>query len=158
MNIWSHVEVSQRVNPEGRFIYSIIVNDNVITQVINDQPRKFRNVKVYTSDNFYPASKARIDKLQITTKRTPTLYGMYYDEESSGEEVYFNGFDAFNGNFQYPFWINNIWKKLRKNYILYLLDVLVFDLCIKMFGPQTDKPYRQVPKKSFLEKILRKDS
>ena len=73
MNEWTHVEVSQQRQPiyistdQPIYLYTIRIGGIIFTETVNENPAVFSDVKVYTSDNFYSPSKARIDNLKIWT-------------------------------------------------------------------------------------------
>ena len=62
---WVTVKIMQLQLADKSYQYSIWVQDKIIHQVINKDPRAFKNVKAYTGSKFYDAAKASIDKLKI---------------------------------------------------------------------------------------------
>ena len=67
MNEWTNVHVSQVQLSDGSYQFAIRVAGIIFHQMINTNPMTLKNVYVYASDNFYPASLARIDNFVIET-------------------------------------------------------------------------------------------
>lgn len=67
MNEWTRVEVSQLRQTDGSYLFAIRIAGTVVIKTLNGYPLEFSDVKAYTSDNYYPSSKARIDNLEIRT-------------------------------------------------------------------------------------------
>ena len=75
LNEWSRVEVAQFQPPDKSYHMTVMMGDSIVDQVTNTDPREFKYVKVFTSDNYYETAKARIDNLKIST--FPDGYPMY---------------------------------------------------------------------------------
>ena len=69
MNSWTSVEISQLLQPDNKYKFTIKVGDSINYDVINNDPREFRNVTAYIGSTIYtnPPAIARIDNLNITT-------------------------------------------------------------------------------------------
>jgi len=69
MNKWSNIEVGQRENVEGKYEFFVNVNDDTFFQVVNEQPKEFREAKVYLANNHHHTANAVIDNFKIETER-----------------------------------------------------------------------------------------
>ena len=58
MGKYTKVTIQQVERSDGVYVYSIYLNEKGVFSIVNTQPQEFDNVKLYASDNFYPASKA----------------------------------------------------------------------------------------------------
>ena len=67
INAWAWVEMSQVRQPDGVYQFTIRMAGAIIHQIINTDPREFSDVKIYTSDNYWPAANAKIANLTIKT-------------------------------------------------------------------------------------------
>ena len=67
MNEWTRVEVSQLRLTDGSYQHTIRVGDTIYDQILNTDPREFKNIKVYTSDNHYLAADALLTNFKIDT-------------------------------------------------------------------------------------------
>ena len=67
MNEWTRVGISQLRQTDGSYQYTITIDDKIYDQIVNTDPREFKNIKVYTSDNYYLAANALIRNFKINT-------------------------------------------------------------------------------------------
>jgi len=87
MNEWTKVDIAQFRLSDGRYQLKISVGGIVIRDIVNNDPREFKDVKVsgpyywkiyekinifkvYTSDNYTVAAKALIRNLRIARYST----------------------------------------------------------------------------------------
>ena len=70
INKWIKVKVEQREENEEA-IYRIYLDDEKVHETINNKPSSFDNVKVYVSDQWYPAQKGKIRNLIINNWIAP---------------------------------------------------------------------------------------
>nr|XP_047124211.1 coadhesin-like [Hydra vulgaris] len=64
LNEWASIKVVQQL-VNGSYNFSVAINGNVITSVINLQPIEFSNAKVYASDPWNPAQSGFIRNLIV---------------------------------------------------------------------------------------------
>lgn len=67
LNKWVSIEVESKKNNKGAHIYTVNVDGREIRRVENKKPALHENVKVYTSDPWYPAANGWIRDLKTTT-------------------------------------------------------------------------------------------
>jgi len=65
MDEWTKVEINQIEENSGSFQYTIRVAGIIVFQKINTEPTEFRDVKVYTGNNYDDPANAQIDNLII---------------------------------------------------------------------------------------------
>ena len=60
-------EISQERNSDGEANYRIKIDGKIEHEIINTTPKKFKNMKLYLSDRFYPSfgQFGKISKLKI---------------------------------------------------------------------------------------------
>ena len=79
INQWTKIEVFQLRQTDDKYQFTIRMADTIIYQIINTDPRKFSDVKVYTSDDYSQAANAMIANLTIAT------FPDYDDSDDSGK-------------------------------------------------------------------------
>lgn len=62
---FTQVRIEQLKASSGRFVYKIIINGRVVRSVTNTRPMDYRNVKVYTSDPWYPHANVHLRDLHL---------------------------------------------------------------------------------------------
>jgi len=67
LKTWYHVQIKQVQNPAKGMIHTILVNNKVISSLVNKKPRNYKNVKVFVADPWYPALDGHIKNIQIIT-------------------------------------------------------------------------------------------
>jgi len=67
MDVWTQVAISQFQLSDETYQYTVTVGNNIVHQVQNSDAQEFNDVKVSTSDDFFPESKARVDNLRVST-------------------------------------------------------------------------------------------
>ena len=67
MHKWTRVEVSQLRQSNGSYQFTIQIADNIIAQVENTDAREFSNVKVFASNNYTSAARAKIRNIKISS-------------------------------------------------------------------------------------------
>ena len=67
MNEWTRVEISQLRQTDGTYQHTIKIDDKIYDQILNTDPREFKNIKVYTSDNHFLAADALLNNFKIDT-------------------------------------------------------------------------------------------
>ena len=60
MGEYTKVTIQQVQQPDGAYVYSVYLDETKIHTTVNNDPREFDNVKLFASDNYYPASKAEL--------------------------------------------------------------------------------------------------
>jgi len=70
LKTWYHVQIKQ-VEKEGKngsmFVYTILVNNEVVTSLVNTKPSEYENVKVFVTDPWHPVLDGHIKNIQIIT-------------------------------------------------------------------------------------------
>ena len=67
LNNWTRIEISQLRHPDDVYQFTIRIAGTIYMQLVNTDPREYSDLKVYTSDNHYPAANAKIANLTIKT-------------------------------------------------------------------------------------------
>jgi hypothetical protein len=67
-----HIQIKQKL-VDGKYIYSILLDNKVVRTAINNNPQAYQNVKVYAADPWYNAQDGYIQNLKITTKPPPGI-------------------------------------------------------------------------------------
>ncbi|XP_065641542.1 uncharacterized protein LOC105846743 isoform X2 [Hydra vulgaris] len=75
LGIWSSFKISQELF-EGKYIYSIKLNNETLLNVENQDAREFSNVKVYVSDPWYDVQPGYIRNLKITNGNPGTQFNV----------------------------------------------------------------------------------
>ena len=72
LNTDYHFEISQNKNPSGEAIYSINVNGETFFEIVNTNPLKFENAKLYLSNPWYPTFGAfgKVSNLKVNADLT----------------------------------------------------------------------------------------
>ena len=65
VNTFIQIQIRQIRKGTG-YIYQILIDGEVLHEVINRQPRVFRDVKLYASDPWHAAQKGEIDNLEYS--------------------------------------------------------------------------------------------
>jgi len=71
---WYRIEV-QQVYKGGKFHYQIKLDGKLIHNTVNTKASSFKNVRVYASDNWYPAVNGKIRNLVVSEKGECKLHG-----------------------------------------------------------------------------------
>ena len=72
---WHKILFSQFKQLDGSYQYTVRVNDVILQQVINTDPREFHNMTAYASGNFNnDPAPVRIDNLIMTTSSTFNIW------------------------------------------------------------------------------------
>lgn len=74
MGKFTNVKIQQEIQSDGKYRYSIAYDDKEVFSTINNSPRSYENAKVYIGDNFYPASNAVVENLEIQTPLKQNYY------------------------------------------------------------------------------------
>ena len=67
LNSWTSFRIWQDQLPDGTYMFEYSINDDTIYSIFNNDPRSFRNVKIYASDPWHVAAKAKIRNFQVCT-------------------------------------------------------------------------------------------
>jgi len=67
LKTWYHVQIKQVENKAKKIVYTILVNNKVISSLVNTKPREYKNVKAFVADPWYPALDGHIKNIQIIT-------------------------------------------------------------------------------------------
>ena len=67
LNEWTLVVVTQTLQGDGTYQYSVELDGEVVDQLTNTDPREFDDVKVYTSNSMDPAAAAKIGNFELQT-------------------------------------------------------------------------------------------
>jgi len=67
LKTWYHVQIKQVENNAKKIVYNILVNNKVITSLVNTKPREYKNVKAFVADPWHPALNGHIKNIQIIT-------------------------------------------------------------------------------------------
>ncbi|XP_066923942.1 uncharacterized protein [Clytia hemisphaerica] len=68
-NKYTHINIKQEENTQGIYFYTIKIDGDEKYRIQNNQPRTFRDVKVYKSNPWYPAANAYIKNLKVITTK-----------------------------------------------------------------------------------------
>ena len=66
VNQWYSILMKSEKMANGNYMYSILVDGQIIHQVENTTPEVFHNVKAYVSNPWYGAANGRIRNLRMT--------------------------------------------------------------------------------------------
>ena len=67
LNKWSSFRIWQNQFPDGSYFFEYSINNNTIRSIKNNDPKPFRNVKVYAADPWHASADAKIRNFQICT-------------------------------------------------------------------------------------------
>ena len=67
MNKWTSVDISLLQQPEGHFLYTIKIAGILFKELVITDAFELSDVRVFTSNNFYAPSAARIKNLKLET-------------------------------------------------------------------------------------------
>eukprot|EP00463_Aulacantha_scolymantha_P002004 TRINITY_DN264_c1_g1_i3.p1 TRINITY_DN264_c1_g1~~TRINITY_DN264_c1_g1_i3.p1 ORF type:complete len:113 (-),score=14.61 TRINITY_DN264_c1_g1_i3:137-475(-) len=67
LKTWYHVQIKQVENNAKKIVYNILVNNKVITSLVNTKPREYKNVKAFVADPWHPSLNGHIKNIQIIT-------------------------------------------------------------------------------------------
>ena len=67
-NEWHKVMISQKKNIDGDFIFQVVINDVVKWNVINQEPKEFRDVNFFMSNPWESAFSGSLRNFQICFK------------------------------------------------------------------------------------------
>uniref|UniRef100_A0A7M5V0H6 Uncharacterized protein n=1 Tax=Clytia hemisphaerica TaxID=252671 RepID=A0A7M5V0H6_9CNID len=65
LNKWSAVVIKQDKDNKGKYIYTITVAGKVLKRMENKKPQEYKNVRIFTADNFYREANAELKNLEI---------------------------------------------------------------------------------------------
>ena len=65
IDTWTSFRIWQDKLPDGSYFFEYSMNDNSIYSISNNDPKSFKNVKVYASDPWHAAVDGKIRNLQI---------------------------------------------------------------------------------------------
>ncbi|XP_065653711.1 uncharacterized protein LOC136080678 isoform X2 [Hydra vulgaris] len=80
LGLWSSLKISQELF-EGKYFYSIQLNNETLLNVVNHVAQEFSNVKVYISDPWYNVQPGFIRNLKITNGN-PALWAQFNNNSS----------------------------------------------------------------------------
>ncbi|XP_065651452.1 uncharacterized protein LOC136079548 isoform X2 [Hydra vulgaris] len=102
LNQWSSIQVSQ-IRLNGKYVFSVYLNESMIHSVENTNPRSFENLKVYGANPWFNAQDCSIKNLKIVSgsngvwipmmTRFATWEPTFWDKSY---ESYENGFGLVN--------------------------------------------------------------
>jgi len=67
LNTWHTVEISQLSNG-SEIVFYMKLDGSTIATKINNQPRSFKNVKIFAGDDWFPAAFGKMKNLIVKTK------------------------------------------------------------------------------------------
>jgi len=68
MNVFTNYYFEQRFNEaQGKYVVRLFINDIVVKTAVNSMAYEFENIKVYTSDEYYPTCNVIIKDLKFGT-------------------------------------------------------------------------------------------
>ena len=67
LNKWASFRIWQNQIPDGSYFFEYSINNKTIHSIENNDPKLFRNVKVYAADPWYVSADAKIRNFQICT-------------------------------------------------------------------------------------------
>ena len=67
LNTWNSFRIWQTQIPDGSYFFEYSINNKTIHSIENNDPKLFRNVKVYAADPWYVSADAKIRNFQICT-------------------------------------------------------------------------------------------
>jgi len=67
LKTWYHVQIKQVENKAKKIVYTILVNNKVVSSLVNTKPREYKNVKAFVADPWHPALNGHIKNIQIIT-------------------------------------------------------------------------------------------
>lgn len=68
MNTWLAMRIQQVKEIDGRYNYSIFINNSLKHSIYNDNAQDLKNVKVYASSPFHPSAKGLIKDFIVYRK------------------------------------------------------------------------------------------
>jgi len=67
LKTWYHVQIKQVENKAKQIVFTILVNNKVISSLVNTKAREYKNVKAFVADPWSPALDGHIKNIQIIT-------------------------------------------------------------------------------------------
>ena len=67
LNKWASFRIWQNQIPDGSYFFEYSIDNNTIHSIENNDPKTFRNVKVYAGDPWHVSADAKIRNFQICT-------------------------------------------------------------------------------------------
>ena len=73
---WVNIEIGQEIK-SSKMVYFIVIGGTTVLSTTNSKPAEFKNVKVFTSSNWYTPLSGSIRNLLVENKDDGRLFGMF---------------------------------------------------------------------------------
>ena len=64
LNEWVHFRITQTFE-QNEYVYRIYLNEQLLKTKVNNKPEVFKEVKVWVSDNWHPATHGYVKNIQL---------------------------------------------------------------------------------------------